>query len=121
MKNLSVLAASLLLACGGDATLGPVQTIDGRWDGQQNGYAVSINVSQVGNDVAGSASIGSTGGALTGTATGTFVYPDVRLTLNVQGFQPVDYIGKMSTTEAKIIGKMNGSGLTNVEMDLIKK
>ena len=121
MKNLYLLAASLLIACGGDTTLPAVKTVDGQWAGTQNGYALSMNLTQTGTDVAGSAVIGSNGGVVSGTAAGTFVYPDFRVTLNVQGFLPVDYVGTMSATEARIIGKMNGSGLNNIEVDLKKK
>jgi hypothetical protein len=121
-RLLAVLAVLALVAgCGGEGTLGPVQTIDGQWAGLENGYAFSINVSQSGTDVSGSAIIGSNGGAVPGTASGTFVYPDVHLTLDFPNFQPVEYIGTMSSSQAKIDGKLNGSGLINVAISIRKK
>jgi hypothetical protein len=120
-RFLAVLAAAAVLGCGGDSTLAPVQTIDGQWAGLENGYAFSINVLQSGTDVSGTAIIGSNGGAVPGTATGTFVYPDVHLTLSFPGFLPVDYFGTMSASEAKIDGKLNGSGLVNIQISLKKK
>ena len=121
-RRLLILALVAAAAgCGTDKTLGPVQTIDGQWSATQNGYALSLNVLQAGTSVTGGATLGSVALTATGTVSGTFVYPDVHLTLDFPGYLPVDYIGTMSTTEAKIFGKLNGSGLSNVEIDVKKK
>src|SRR5437899_6213638 len=105
-----------------DSTLGPVQTVDGTWKGTQNGFALSLTMAQTGTTVtACGASFGSNGGFVAGTCTGTFVFPTFHATINVTGFQPLIYDGTMSTTEAKISGTLNGSGLDHVGMDIRKQ
>jgi len=71
--------------------------------------------------VNGTALIANVGGANEGTLSGTFVYPAVHLTLVFPGFDPVKYDGTMSQSEAKIFGRLNGSGIENVEVDVHKK
>ncbi|MFI5229059.1 MAG: hypothetical protein ACHQWU_08320 [Gemmatimonadales bacterium] len=122
MRRLLVLAlASTLLACGGDSLLGPVTTADGEWTGTQSGYALSLNLTQVDTSVAGSTELTGVGGSTAGTASGTFIYPTLHLEIIVPGFETFVYDGTMSTTQAKIFGKLNGSGFTNVEIDVHKR
>ena len=114
--------ATSLLACGGDTLLGPVTVVDGEWTGTQNGYALSLNLTEVDTSVSGSTQIAGVGGSLTGTASGTFKYPNLHLQIVIPGFsEPVVYDGTMSTTQAKIAGALNGSGFTNLELDVHKR
>lgn len=116
---LAVLA--LALGCG-DKTLEPVMTVDGSWSGVQNGYSLSFSLTQSATgDVTGSAFIASTAIATNATVTGTFAYPNLHLIITAETFVPFDYTGTMSETEAKIFGKLNGSGFSNVELDVKKK
>ena len=111
-----------LFGCGGDSILAPVQTVDGEWNGTQNGYSLSLGMVQSGTQVINcSAILASTGGGVTGTCDGTFNYPNLHVTISVPNFLPVQYDGTMSQSEAKIFGKLNGSGLSNVEVDISKK
>jgi hypothetical protein len=119
-RILLALGVAALVACG-DSTLPPVQTVDGQWSGVQNGYSLSFNVSQADTVVSGVANIASTGGSFQGTAAGTFMYPNLHLKISISGFEDVAYDGTMSQNEAKIFGKLNGSGLTNVEVDVVKR
>ena len=43
------------------------------------------------------------------------------MTLIFPGFDAVKYDGTMSQAEAKIFGRLNGSGIVNVEVDVNKK
>ena len=109
------------LGCG-DNTLGPVMVVDGSWAGVQNGYSLSLALTQsTTGDVTGTAFIASTAIATNATVTGTFVYPTLHVVISADNFIPVDYVGTMSATEAKIFGKLNGSGFSNVEVDVKKK
>ena len=117
---LALTAAVTLTACG-DHILAPVQTVDGQWSGVQNGYSFSFNVTQADTVVSGGANIASVGGSFAGTASGTFVYPVLHLKISVPGFEDATYDGTMSQSQAKIFGHLNGSGLNNVEVDVIKK
>jgi hypothetical protein len=96
-------------------------TVDGQWTGLQNGYSISLNMVQTGTDVSGVGALGGIGGSYEGTLSGTFTYPDLKVTLSVVGFDPVVYTGTMSQASAKITGKLNGSGVTNVAIDVRKR
>jgi hypothetical protein len=121
MRRLLVLAAiAASLSCGSDI-LGPVQTADGSWSGVQNGYSLGLSMTQTGTSVTGIADIVGVGGGGSGTLTGTFVYPTLDITISVPGAVDVSYKGTMSSSQAKIFGHLNGSGFTNLELDVLKK
>jgi hypothetical protein len=122
MRRLIALSTLLFsLACGED-TLAPVQTVDGSWSGVQNGYSLSLSLAQATTgEVTGTAFVASTAVATDATVVGTFAYPTLHITISANGFTPVDYVGDMSATEAKIFGHLNGSGFSNVQMDVKKK
>ena len=122
MRRLVTLATVVFALGCGDNTLGPVMTVDGNWGGVQNGYSLSFSLTQsTTGDVTGTAFIASTAIATDATVTGTFIYPALHLSINATNFAPVDYAGTMSQTEAKILGKLNGSGFSNLEVDVKKK
>ena len=100
----------------------PVMTVDGQWTGIQNGYSMSLSMAQTGSDVTGTGAIGGIAGSAEGTLTGTFTYPNLKVTITIPGFDdPVVYTGTMSQAAAKINGKLNGSGFTDVEVDVQKR
>jgi hypothetical protein len=120
--SLFLIISALGLAACSDSTLPPVQTVDGNWKGTQNGFALSLAMAQTGTTVSTcSASFGSTGGFESGTCSGTFVYPTLTVTINVTGFQPLQYVATMSSTEATLSGTLNGSGLDHVAMSVKKQ
>src|SRR5262249_52609237 len=121
MRRLFLLVVAVAVVACGDSPLAPVQTVDGSWSGLQNGYSLSLVMTQVDSNVTGSALIANVAGANQGTIAGTFVYPTAHLTLSFPGFDDVHYDGTMSQAEAKIFGHLNGSGIVNVEMDVRKK
>jgi hypothetical protein len=118
------LAALVLIAAASctDSTLGPVQTVDGVWSGVDNGYSLSMNMRQdAAGVVVGEVSLANLTGFFEGTISGTFVHPNLNVKFNFPGIQEISYIGTMSTTEAKIFGKMNGAGINNAEVDVRKR
>lgn len=121
MRRLLTFAAFVALAACGDSPLAPVQTVDGSWSGLQNGYSLSLSMTQSDTLVSGSVLIASVVGTTQGTISGTFVYPAIHLTLSFPGFDAVKYDGTMSQSEAKIFGRLNGSGINNTEVDVLKK
>lgn len=120
MRRLLIVALLAAAACGKDL-LEPVTVVDGRWTGIQNGYSMSLSMSQAGTSVTGIVSLGGLGGSLDGTVTGTFTFPNVALTLSFDGLQDATYTGTMSQSSAKIDGSLNGSGLTNVQISVTKQ
>jgi len=121
MRKLLIFAAVIAAVACGDSPLAPVQTVDGSWAGLDNGYSLSLVMVQSDTFVSGSALIANVAGANQGSLTGTFVYPNLHLTLSFPGFDAVKYDGTMSQAEAKIFGRLNGSGILNVEVDVKKK
>jgi hypothetical protein len=122
MRRLLTFASFIFVAACGDSPLAPVQTVDGSWAGLANGYSLSLAMVQVDSVVGGSVLIATVSGTAQGSISGTFVYPDVHLTLTFPDItQAVKYDGTMSQGEAKIFGRMNGSGIVNVEVDVKKK
>jgi hypothetical protein len=119
-RLLALIAIATSLSCGSD-TLGPVQTVDGQWNGIQNGYSLSLSLGQNGDVVTGFAEIVGIGGGGSGTAAGTFAYPTLDITISVPGALDVHYKGTMSNSEAKIFGHLDGSGFNNLEVDVKKK
>jgi hypothetical protein len=119
-KILFFAALAAVVACG-DAPLAPVQTVDGSWSGEDNGFSLSLVMVQSDTLVSGSALIANVAGANQGTLAGTFAYPTIHLTLTFPGFDPVKYDGTMSQAEAKIFGTLNGSGIVNTEVDVRKR
>lgn len=121
MRRLLVIAAALAaLGCGSDSIIGPVQTVDGEWHGTQSGYNMSLNMTQTDTLVSGSAAIVGVAGAIQGTVSGTFKYPNLQVTILVDTFEPVTYTGTMSQVQAKIAGHLDGSGFNNVEIDIAR-
>ncbi len=122
MRRSLVVALLLVAGCGSDKVLAPVQTVDGEWKGTQNGFALSMSMVQTGTELSAcSVVIGRNGGFVTGTCTGTFVYPALHAKIAVTGFQSLDYDATMSQAEAKLVGALNGSGLDHVAVDIRKQ
>ena len=119
-RLLALVAIAASFGCGSDI-LGPVQTVDGSWTGLQNGYSMSLSLTQTGTTVTGLVDIIGVGGSAAGTVSGTFVYPDVNFTLSFQGLSDVTYKGTMSNSQAKIFAQLNGAGFDNFELDVRKK
>jgi len=119
-RLIALLAIAASLGCGSDV-LGPVQTVDGNWNGIQNGYSMSLSLTQNGTAVTGSVDLLGIGVSAVGTASGTFVYPNLDLTLSFAGVNDVSYKGTMSGSEAKIFGHLDGSGFSNLAIDVRKK
>jgi hypothetical protein len=119
-RLLALVAIVASFGCGSDI-LGPVQTVDGNWTGLQNGYSMSLSLSQTGTSVTGTADFLGVGGAASGTVSGTFVYPALNITITFPSVSDVNYKGTMSESQAKIFGQLNGSGFTNLELDVKKR
>ena len=115
-----VAAFAFVTGCLGGDTLGPVRTVDGQWDGIQNGYALTLVLAQDGTVVDGFADLSGVGGFLRGDVSGTFQYPNVDLTIEIPTFVPIKYIGTMSTEKAEITGRLNGGGFNSLQLDVRK-
>ncbi len=122
MRRLFAVALLALgVGCGADA-LGPVTTVDGEWFGVQNGYSLSLNLTQSPTGaVTGSALVAGTSGITDAKVDGTFAFPSLVLTITTESFEPVIYSGTMSQSEARIDGKLNGSGFTNLQVNITKR
>jgi hypothetical protein len=122
-RIITIALVAAVLACNSDSAGPPVQTVNGQWNGVQNGYSLGLNMVQSGTGVTGSISIAGVAGAASGTVSGSFNYPTLHLVADVSssGYAPFTYDGTMSQAEAKIFGKLNGSGFDSVEVDVSQK
>ena len=82
---------------------------------------MSLTMNQSGTAVTGSASIAGLAGSADGSLAGTFIFPNLDVTISIPGSQDFTYKGTMSSNEAQIVGRLNGSGFTNVEIAVAKK
>jgi len=115
------LIALSVFGCGSDS-LAPVTTVDGEWFGVQNGYSLSLTLTQTpAGAVTGTALIAGTSGVTDATVSGTFNLPTLLLTITPPNFEPFIYSGTMSQASAKIDGKLNGSGFSNLVINLAKR
>jgi|KBSMisStandDraft_5_1062788.scaffolds.fasta_scaffold319592_2 hypothetical protein len=115
------MSAMSVLGCGADA-LGPVTTVDGEWAGIQNGYSLSLTLTQTpAGEVSGTALVAGTSGVTDAAVSGTFTFPNLILTITPPSFEPVIYTGTMSQASAKIDGKLNGSGFSNLVINISKR
>lgn len=115
------LIAISVFGCGSDA-LAPVTTVDGEWFGVQNGYSLSLTLTQTATgEVTGSALVAGTSGITDAAVAGTFNFPTLLITITPPSFEPVIYTGTMSQSSAKIDGKLNGSGFSNLVINIAKR
>jgi len=122
MRRLLLLAALVFVSSCGSDLLAPVQTLDGQWTGIQGGYSMSLSMVQTGTTISGEVSLGGVAGFAQGTLAGSITAQNVELTFTLDGAdEPVKYTGTLSTENAKIFGKLNGSGFVNQELDVRKK
>ena len=115
------MGAISVLGCGADS-LAPVTTVDGEWFGVQNGYSLSLTLTQTpAGEVSGNALVAGTSGVTEATVSGTFAFPSLVITITPPSFEPVIYTGTMSQGSAKIDGKLNGSGFSNLVINISKR
>lgn len=115
---LSAIVALAAASCGDD----PDPTVSGAWLGISQGVTLQLTLSQ--NDmgtVTGSGTIASeaTTTALT-VGSGTHVYPNLSLTLQLTGFEDMNYTGTLSSPTT-ISGSLNGSGFDDFAINLEKQ
>jgi hypothetical protein len=123
MRRLVTLAVLIGLAsCGSDKATGPSVPgdVNGVWTGVSAGTTVNLTLATQGTNVTGSGQIsqGTTSVALTITS-GTYVAPNLSLTVSAQGFQAVNLAGVRSNNT--ITGTLNGSGFSNQALTLTKQ
>jgi hypothetical protein len=82
---------------------------------------LNLNLNQSDSTVSGAVRMAGTAGFVDGTATGTCTAQSVVLVFDMPGYVSLIYSGALSSTAAKINGQLNGSGFTNLEIDVAKQ
>ncbi|MDO8500451.1 MAG: hypothetical protein Q7S20_01250 [Gemmatimonadaceae bacterium] len=103
-----------LAACSSEKVTEPKLTVAGNWSGTFTPGASSVSLSLLLTENAGQVTGNGTISGETSTAltvTGTFVAPNVSLTLSPPGFEPMNYAAFVK--EASMSGALNGSGFFN--------
>ncbi len=120
-RLIPLVLAALLISCGGDSILSPVQTVDGNWAERRTVTLCRSTSRRLVPTCPDRCRSPVCSGSLSGTVVGSFVYPTLHLDISVQDFVGSAYDATMSATQAIMTGKLNGSGLINVEVDVHKK
>jgi len=118
-----LIAASLAIsiaACD-NGPLGPTSTLDGTWGGTTPGYTMSLTLTQQDTIVTGGAVLSGVGGSQGFDVIGTIVARQFFLTLSATNFMPFTFSGTLSTTEAVMEGKLDGSGFNKLAITLKKR
>jgi len=108
-----------LAACGDNGTEPELPTVSGSWSGTSQGITLNLTLSEgVGGAVAGSGNIaGPDSNISLIVRQGTHAHPDVSLVLGAQGYEDMNFAGRMSG-ETQITGTLNGSGFDNFNFNL---
>lgn len=80
---------------------------------------MTLTLSQNGSQVTGNGQINGSGGAVSLSASGTFVQSSVSLDLSAVGYQAMNYTGTISGNT--IAGTLNGSGFNNLNLTLLRQ
>lgn len=111
------------LACG-DSSTEPEATVTGRWLGTLSSgtstATVNLILAQSGTSVTGNGTLVTSLESIALTATGTFVDPDLSLTISAQGFEQMNYTGRL-VTDIQIDGTLNGSGFNNRVLNIVRQ
>jgi hypothetical protein len=130
MKPLAVIVTAIVsLACGSDTTR-PIDlsTVNGLWVGTvvtttvSAATTVSLSLRTSGDTVTGNSELSQDRGmfSVEGTVTGgVYTPPNLSLIIASIGFQPLQFAGVRSGDS--LTGTLNGQGLTNQPITLIKQ
>jgi hypothetical protein len=116
-----VALAVLIGACGSsDKSGGPsLPTHDGTWSGYNAGITLTATLDQAGSQVTGNGNFASTTASFAVTIVGTYVHPNVALTMSSPGFEDVNFSGAFTDNDS-IAGTLNGSGFNGFAITLNK-
>lgn len=100
----------------------PPPTVNGFWTGTSGSMTLSLTLAQNSAAVTGSGQVSVPGEAIALTVqSGTFVHPTLSATLAATGYEPMNYTGTMSQSNAnQIVGRLNGSGFQNESVVLTR-
>lgn len=115
------LALILLAGCKGTDVVAPKIVVSGGWRGSVNQagtpYTLEMVLIENAGSVTGTATLtGAT--ALANTVTGTYVAPNLGLTLSSPGFQQLNLTA--TVTPGFMSGALNGSGFLNATFTLAR-
>jgi hypothetical protein len=109
-------------ACGGSTEPKPL-TVAGTWHGQSNTgstpFTATLTLAQTGTVVTGNGNLSSAGFSAALTVSGTFVEPNLSVTIVAQGYQNMNFTAPL--TGESMIGTLNGSGFNNVGLHLVRQ
>lgn len=122
----AVLSLALALvatgACDGGTAPDSDPMVSGVWSGSSMGITLDLTLAEGdGGAIAGSGHIG--GGGLNvalDVSQGTHVDPNVSLLLSAQGYEDMNFSGRM-VSDNEISGTLNGSGFSDFNLNLRKE
>lgn len=114
MTAMTALSMSLTTACGsGDQSTGPTASasVRGTWEAISNGATMRMTLSQSGDDVTGNGTVTAGGESGPFTVLGTFVSPDLSLTIT-DGQDVLNFTGTLSSARTQLRGTLSGPGFS---------
>ena len=110
------LALAATTACGNDTGPKPVD-LTGRWQGELGGAVLTMNLAQEGTQLLGSGSLGPDEPF---SVTGTFIDPQVSLSINRAPYTGITLTGQQEDGR-RIAALANGYMLNNVPIVLLRQ
>jgi hypothetical protein len=118
-----LLALTFVGSACGDST-SPEVSVSGRWLGTitSGGATATFNLTlaQTGTSVTGNGTIVTSLESVALSASGTFVTPNLSLTISAQGYEQMNYSGRL-VTDIQIDGTLNGSGFNNHVVNIVRQ
>lgn len=119
-----LMAAALLMGCGGETLVPVTTTIAGRWQGSlDTGLIFDLTLTQQGATVTGTGQIGIEGSMDAATVSGSYSAPSPQVNLILErpgtGLAAFNYSGTHSGNQ--ISGVLNGGLATNRPLTLTKQ
>ncbi|MDH4130829.1 MAG: hypothetical protein OEV95_03380 [Gemmatimonadota bacterium] len=119
-RFIASLLLTTLLGCGsGDAVEPTPGPLDGDWSGVSGGVTFAVRFDQIDDKMRGNGTLSGPGGSIPVSVRGSFVDPNLLLTISGSGSPDIDYTATL-TNPTTIDGKFNGSGFNDFPMTLHK-
>jgi hypothetical protein len=112
------LALTTIFLAGCTSSTEPDGTVNGTWNGADYGMSVSTHLEQEGTTVTGNGTLNSVYGSISFTVSGTFITPNLSLTLASPGQENIYFAGVLDGN--KLNGTLNGQGLSNYAVILVR-
>ncbi len=118
----SLVALLIVAGCGSHSSPAAPERaagLTGAWSGSGSGLTMSLALTESGSQFSGTGYM-SGGGSLACSVAGTYVEPNISMTIHVTGYEDSNFTGRFSDANT-ISGKMNGSGFVDEAVVFVRQ